>query len=444
MKWIAGILVMLVAGWLGSFSFLFLTVYLLALLYFGNRWWTLAGLNQLVVRATLAANETEIGETVSRRVQITNAGRWSVAWVLIEDLTEEEPLIQVPARLRLSERRLHLARLKPGETMVFDQKIECLVRGYYRFGPVLVESGDLFGFHRICRIHGEPQFLTVFPRAEPLRDFDFSSRKRLGEVRITHRLFEDPSRICGIRPYEPGDPMNRIDWKASARVGALHSRNFDPTTLAGATLLLDFQQESFPPASRARSSELALDATIALAEYLCLRSKKVGLISNATDSAEKFYPRIFHRNFESRAKALKYISETTQPSNPCVKIPTLNRPDQLQRFRDLLARIELSNGKSFAGLTMENASEIPRDASVLAILCEIRAEEHGQALHILKQRGCSVSVILIQSGEPKHFDWAEGTETIQILHQIRVPFRIVSNAAGLRDLCSRDQLGLHL
>jgi len=43
------------------------------------------------------------------------------------------------------------------------------------------------------------------------------------------RIFEDPGRIAGLRDYRPGDPMRRIDWKASAKLGALQSKVYEPS-----------------------------------------------------------------------------------------------------------------------------------------------------------------------------------------------------------------------
>ena len=43
-----------------------------------------------------------------------------------------------------------------------------------------------------------------------LEGYDLASRRPIGEVRISHRLFEDPTRIHGVRPYERGDALNRI------------------------------------------------------------------------------------------------------------------------------------------------------------------------------------------------------------------------------------------
>ena len=85
----------------------------------------------------------------------------------------------------------------------------------------------------------------------PLQGYDLASRRPIGDVRLMHRLYEDPTRIAGVRPYEPGDPLNRIHWRATARTGTLHSKITEPSTLTGATVLLDFHNGGYPaPASR--------------------------------------------------------------------------------------------------------------------------------------------------------------------------------------------------
>jgi uncharacterized protein (DUF58 family) len=43
------------------------------------------------------------------------------------------------------------------------------------------------------------------------------------------RIFEDPGRIAGCATTVPGDPMRRIDWKASAKLGALQSKVYEPS-----------------------------------------------------------------------------------------------------------------------------------------------------------------------------------------------------------------------
>ncbi|MDI9259606.1 DUF58 domain-containing protein [Alicyclobacillus sendaiensis PA2] len=55
--------------------------------------------------------------------------------------------------------------------------------------------------------------------------------RMLQGLRATPRaLVEDETWIRGVRPYEYGDPVRHIDWRATARLGNLVVKQFFPTT----------------------------------------------------------------------------------------------------------------------------------------------------------------------------------------------------------------------
>jgi len=83
-----------------------------------------------------------------------------------------------------------------------------------------------------------------------------------------------------VRPYERGDPLNRIHWRATARTGMLHSKLYEPSCVAGATLLLDFHNASFAVKNAPYRSELAITATASLANAVYQMGEQVGLITN--------------------------------------------------------------------------------------------------------------------------------------------------------------------
>jgi len=77
------------------------------------------------------------------------------------------------------------------------------MRGYYQLGPLLLETGDVFGLHRRFRVATEPHFALVLPKVLPLQGYNLASRRPIGEIRVVHRLFEDPTRLASIRPITP-------------------------------------------------------------------------------------------------------------------------------------------------------------------------------------------------------------------------------------------------
>ena len=52
----------------------------------------------------------------------------------------------------------------------------------------------------------EPIYIMVYPKVVPLPGYDLASRRPIGEIRLTHRLFEDPTRIAGIRALSARRP----------------------------------------------------------------------------------------------------------------------------------------------------------------------------------------------------------------------------------------------
>ena len=126
-----------------------------------------------------------------------------------------------------------MTRLKRGEATTMCYTVTFLMRGYYQLGPMQLETGDVFGLHRRFRVAGEPHFALVRPKVLPLQGYNLASRRPMGEIRVVHRLFEDPTRLAGVRPYQQGDPLNRIHWRATARTGQIHSRVYETSRVAG-------------------------------------------------------------------------------------------------------------------------------------------------------------------------------------------------------------------
>ena len=238
------------------------------------------------------------------RVTVTNGGRLPVPWVLLEDVLPKDALDKRFPKLKVKGKRLRIAMLSAGGTVDVDYSVECLGRGYFQIGPLMMENGDLFGLHRRFRVDAAPAYLMVYPRIIPLEGYDLTSRRPIGDVLLTHRLFEDPTRVAGVRPYELGDPLSRIHWRATARTGALHSKVHEPSTLAGATLLLDFHTAGYPQRGEPFRSELAVTATLALANAVYEMGQQVGLVTNGRDAADRLRPASRERERpEARARA---------------------------------------------------------------------------------------------------------------------------------------------
>jgi uncharacterized protein (DUF58 family) len=314
--------------------------------------------------------------------------------------------------------------------------IHCEQRGYYQVGPLVMESGDLLGLHRRYRVAADPHFLLVYPRVVPLEGYDLASRRPIGDIRLTHRLYEDPTRIGGVRPYEAGDPLNRVHWRATARTGALHSKIYEPSSLAGASILLDFHQAGYPARGEPDRSELAVTAAVSLANAVYLMGQQVGFVSNGRDAADRIRVEGWEQDYRTRQGARKKTimlegSERLQP----VLVETRRGVEQFQRIREALARIELTDGLTAAGLIVESANRLPRDATVVALLPDVPVET-AVALGSLRRAGFAVSVVLVAVAE----DQLENCYGRLLAESVR-DIRHLRDEAALPDLCQQQVRG---
>ena len=223
----------------------------------------------------------------------------------------------------------------------------------------MVETGDLFGLDRRYRMVASPAYLLVLPEIAPLEGYELASRMPLGDVRMTHRLFEDPTRIAGVRPYAAGDPLNRIHWRATARSSSLHSKVYEPSTVIGATLLLDFHQADYESRHEPVRSELAVMATASIAHAVYEMGQQIGLVTNGRDAADRIQSEGSRQDLHTRNAARKSaeMSEHSDRLRPIV-VPTQRGPEQLIRILETLARVELTDGLTFPQLILEAGSRL--------------------------------------------------------------------------------------
>ncbi|MFN2241492.1 MAG: DUF58 domain-containing protein, partial [Anaerolineae bacterium] len=154
------------------------------------------------------------------QIEVRNGSLLPVLWMRIADT--------VPAELAAGKLFRQVVSLSPRERLRLTYTLVGRRRGYYELGPLVTEGGDLLGSASYEKRHAEDDHVIVYPKIVALRDLGFPSQSPFGTLPSRERLFEDPTRIRGVRDYQPGDSLRRMDWKTSARVGTLQVRRFEP------------------------------------------------------------------------------------------------------------------------------------------------------------------------------------------------------------------------
>jgi hypothetical protein len=439
MKWILGTIALLLLGLVLKLTLLVYAMYVLGGILLLSRFFTQAWTENLVAYRSCDLDVAEIGDTAQIKVELENKGLLSIPWLLVEDALPREGGTQIRPHIQADGPRLALTRLLRGEnTALVDYQVKFLMRGYYQFGPLLVETGDVFGLHRRYRIMAEPNFVMVLPKVLPLQGYNLASRRPIGEIRVTHRLFEDPTRLASIRPYQQGDPLNRIHWRATARTGEIHSRVYENSRVVGATFLLDFHADNYEGDEGAASAELAVMTVAALANAVFLMGQQIGFASNGRDAADRIREEGWKAEFLTRDEAIRQakVMLANTRLRPLL-VETGKNPERFRWILETLTRLEHTDGLDFSGMVREVGSRIPRDATVVAVLRKV-TPDIAVSLGELARRGFLVTTIIVTFGEDTIPDWARPPEWAEMLLAQRIDFHVVNCEEAITNLCAQS------
>jgi len=268
------LLFFLIVAILLRMDIVFYLVYVLSGSYGLARWWAGRSLKQLTVERRFV-DHIFMGETTAVDICIRNRSILPIPWLHYD----ESP----PAQLSGSSRLLQVMALGPKEQVTLHYEISGGQRGFYPVGPGRLSSGDLFGFAEARGSADEPRPLIVYPRVVPLVHAPLSSRSPYGTIASRQPIFADPTRVNGVRNYQPGDPIRGIDWKTSARSGQLQVKKTEPAVSLSTSIFVDLHTPAYSRSFRYSGTEWAIVVAASLANYLIEERQVVGLGSNGHD-----------------------------------------------------------------------------------------------------------------------------------------------------------------
>ncbi len=343
--------------------------------------------SHIEITRSCSAREAEIGETVNVRVRITNRGVLPIPWMLVEDMV----LPELPA----SGVRGELTWLLPGQDSVLEYSLSCQRRGYYRIGPVLIETGDYFGVFRRFMARPPLHYLTVYPRALPIGRMLVPTSRPIGEVRQRFAFLEDPTRPAGVREYMRGDPLRRIHWKATAHTGKLHSRVYERTRIQGANILLDFHRDAWIGDDADERRELAVTVAASVAAHLRDRHQRFGLISNGLDGARMVEAWPSEVDAASRREAARVLERREPPERfEPVVVPPGRGDETLDLVMGALARLAPGTGLTLPELVAREHPAWSRELAMLMIVPAI-SDQLLPAIGTLRAARFAVGIIVV-------------------------------------------------
>ena len=246
---IGGALLALIGGGAASYPIAAIGVVLMAM--GALRWITVdRGLRGLVVSRRFERDRVICGDAVELVLTVRNRDPLPIPWLRVAEA--------LPTALQLTladhgspsdsgaSQIAGLAELRNGWTLAPYRRITRRLRlvaghrGVHRFDLVDVSAGDLLGRTIGHEERSMPLTLIVRPRIVATAALD-ARHDWSGERPTRTGRVDDPSRFAGVRPYASGDPVRRLHWRATARLGQPVVKRFDPARERDVLIVLDIE-----------------------------------------------------------------------------------------------------------------------------------------------------------------------------------------------------------
>lgn len=141
--------------------------------------------------------------------------------------------------------------------------LKCHKRGFYTITQMDLVATDLLMTSHLLMHTQQYTQLYVYPKQIDDRRLEVPFRKIMGVIASRQFMYPDPFEFKGIRSYEPTDPLNAVNWKASARTGSLMVNTYDSTSSQEVVLLLDLADETIWREDGLHEESIRLASTLA-------------------------------------------------------------------------------------------------------------------------------------------------------------------------------------
>ncbi|MBK8985951.1 MAG: DUF58 domain-containing protein [Chloroflexi bacterium] len=382
------IFILLLVAFLLRVDFIFYIVYVSIGLYAWNRWYTPRILGGVLAQRKFT-DHAFWGEEVAVSIEVENTNRLSIPWLHLRESVAIELTARQPTNQVISLRRRETAQLL--------YQVRTGRRGYYRLGPLRLKTSDLFGLFPEQTGSLPADFLTVYPRIWSLSHLNLPSRLPFGTIASHQRLFADPARPMGTRPFRSGDSLRQINWKASAHTHDLLVKTFEPAISLETAVLLNLHLGDYVSKDRAYTTEWAIEVAASLAAHLINLRQPVGLISNGIDPL--YQPQGGPVEFDEKSGRLLLAQpgQNGQPATPPLIAPRPGRP-HLMKILERLARLEAGQTVSLAQWAATACLDLSWGVTILAIT-PTGDEATCHTLHRLVRAGFNPILLVV---EPDH------------------------------------------
>lgn len=120
-------------------------------------------------------------------------------------------------------------------------RVRCEKRGVFSINDVSVSASDLFGLCKPAMLVKISQSVRVLPVSAQIECGELSKDAFIGDIPVQRFVLPDPFVISGAREYTGREPMNRIHWAQTARLGRPMVYSSEFTTERSVLVVINMQ-----------------------------------------------------------------------------------------------------------------------------------------------------------------------------------------------------------
>ena len=377
---------------------LFNIAYLLAAVMLLSLIWTLISLRGIVVRRSTRTRRSQVGRIFSETFGVRKRGILPKLWLEIRDHST------LPGH-----RASHVVPTLFGrQEYTWDVDTVCSIRGEFQLGPMTVVSGDPFGLFRSPRQVDATERLLVYPMTVELKRVTLPVGFLSGgdaQRQLTHQVTTNAS---SIRDYVPGDSMNRIHWRSTARTGSIMVKEFELDPLVDIWLFSDFSAKS-------------------LAEHGSLQ--RVGRLIRIAPRAQRIPPSTEEYGAVVAASLAKHFIDDERVVGFAAYTPyrQVFQPDrgnrQLTRIFQALAIARSTSNYALREMLSLETHQFTRGTTLLIITASLEQDWINEA-QVLQRRGVRPVCVFI---DPQSFNpQLDSAAQLGMLQLAKIPTLVVS------------------
>lgn len=232
-------------------------------------------IGRVIVERNITGSRLVAGENIVVQLNLTRKFPFPFFYFVIEDVLSEE------AQQKNSDVNSKVI-LHPSfsRKLTYFYHIRNIKRGEYQFSKVKIKTSDPFGLFRKEVSIKKEDLVIVYPNYQQLDDWKIYSENNIDAIISTNDLTKDMATVASSREYVPGDRLTSIDWKVTARVNKLMTKEFEDDLGQSFLIMLD---STMTDRTKIEEIEKAISLTASIIVQGSQQQIPIGLITLAQD-----------------------------------------------------------------------------------------------------------------------------------------------------------------